>query len=301
MADEAGDEGPTKDEGRHQPASDLLWNESWYLDFATADGDLGGYIRLGLYPNLGVSWFWACLVGEDRPLVTVIDNEAPLPTPPALELRASGLWADLIVETPMTHMTVGLEAFGVAMDDPTEVYRRGWGDRIPLGFDLEWETDGSVFHYDVTSRYEVPCRVHGDILVGSETIDFDGVGQRDHSWGVRDWWSMGWCWNAGRLEDGTPFHSTIIDEVGFSIGYLGADATPLEVAAIEATYDADGFATAAGLSLDGLDVAVEPVAWSPVSLLGPDGRVSRFPRALSRYRAADGRAGVGWIEFNQPQ
>jgi valyl-tRNA synthetase len=32
----------------------------------------------------------------------------------------------------------------------------------------------------------------------------------------------------------------------------------------------------------------------------PDGRQSRFPRALSRFTEADGRKGVGWIEFNQP-
>jgi hypothetical protein len=45
---------------------------------------------------------------------------------------------------------------------------------------------------------------------------------------------------------------------------------------------------------------VEPVAWSPVLLAHPDGREARFPRALARFRLADGRRGVGWIEFNQP-
>jgi hypothetical protein len=28
--------------------------------------------------------------------------------------------------------------------------------------------------------------------------------------------------------------------------------------------------------------------------------VSRFPRAMARFDAADGRTGTGWIEFNQP-
>jgi hypothetical protein len=27
----------------------------------------------------------------------------------------------------------------------------------------------------------------------------------------------------------------------------------------------------------------------------------RFPRCLARYRADDGRGGLGWIEWNQPQ
>ena len=33
-----------------------------------------------------------------------------------------------------------------------------------------------------------------------------GQGQRDHSWGVRDWWAFGWCWAAARLDDGTRVH-----------------------------------------------------------------------------------------------
>jgi hypothetical protein len=292
---------PAAVEARHEPGTEALWNESWYLDFWSEDAGIGGYIRMGLYPNLGRSWFWACLVGPDRPLVTVIDNEAPLPKPPGLELRASGLWADLIVETPMQHMTVGLEAFGVAMDDPTEVYNKGWGDRVPLGFDLEWETEGDPFSYEVSARYEVPCRVRGEILVGQETIDFDGWGQRNHSWGVGDWWSFGWCWNAGRLNDDTPFHSTIVDELGFSTGYVGADAASISVGALSAEFGAAGLPDSAKMRLDDLYLAVEPVAWAPVLLTGPQGEVSRFPRALVRYTAGDGRSGAGWIEFNQPQ
>ena len=32
------------------------------------------------------------------------------------------------------------------------------------------------------------------------------MGQRDHSWGVRDWWSAEWMWSAAHLEDGTHLH-----------------------------------------------------------------------------------------------
>ncbi len=50
----------------------------------------------------------------------------------------------------------------------------------------------------------------------------------------------------------------------------------------------------------GLDLRIEPLAFGPVVLEAPDGRVSRFPRALARFDAADGRSGLGWIEWNQP-
>ena len=49
-----------------------------------------------------------------------------------------------------------------------------------------------------------------------------------------------------------------------------------------------------------LDLTFEPVAFSPVLLVHPDGRQARFPRAMARVTTADGRSGGGWIEWNQP-
>ena len=43
-----------------------------------------------------------------------------------------------------------------------------------------------------------------------------------------------------------------------------------------------------------------PVAFGPVLLCDDDGRTSRFPRAMVRCTADDGRTGSGWIEWNQP-
>jgi len=296
-----------KDEGKHEPGEEQLWNESWYFDFMDAEGTVGGYVRVGLYPNLGVTWFWACVVGEGRPLVTVIDHTVPLPKAGDrnLELRHDGLWADHVIEEPLQRWSLGLEAFGVAVDDPAETYRDLRGERTALGWDLEWETDVATYQWPVADRYEVPCRVHGEVLVGDSRIELDGWGQRDHSWGVRDWWSMGWCWNAGRLEDGTRFHtaSGTLGETDWAAGYLGEPEGPLvDVTAAKAVAKLgdEGIPTSAHLSIPPLDLQVEPVAWSPVLLVHPDGRETRFPRALVRFTEADGRTGVGWIEFNQP-
>ena len=51
----------------------------------------------------------------------------------------------------------------------------------------------------------------------------------------------------------------------------------------------------------GLDVAIDPVAFGPLVLVATDGRVSHFPRAMARFTTTDGRSGMGWIEWNQPQ
>jgi hypothetical protein len=298
------------DEARHDPTGEELWSESWYLDLVDERLGVAAYLRLGLYPQLGRAWYWACVVGPDRPLVTVIDHDVALPRPGTHEIRGEGLWADYTVETPLDHVSVGLEAFAVSVDDPLEAYGDLRGDRTPLGFDLEWETDGSTFAYPGVTRYEVPCRVHGQLLVGDEVLEIDGWGQRDHSWGVRDWWSYGWSWTAGRLDDGTRFHGVDVrlgDAALYGTGYRqagGGHPGPMTaVAAVGHTAELGrgGLPIAGTWRLDDLDLLVAPVAFAPVLLVADDGRVSRFPRAWCRFEAADGRIGHGWTEWNQPQ
>ncbi|MDH5288886.1 MAG: hypothetical protein OEY41_02695 [Acidimicrobiia bacterium] len=55
------------------------------------------------------------------------------------ELRASGLWAETVCEEPGRRWTYGLEAFALAVDDPAELLARGFGHRVPLGWELEFE------------------------------------------------------------------------------------------------------------------------------------------------------------------
>ncbi len=298
------------DELYHPPGEGPWWGESWYFDFATRDGSLGGYARLGLYPNQGVAWYWACVVGEGRPLVSVVDHDVSPPRAPSLEIRADGLWADHNVETPFDHMTLGCEAFALGLGDPAEMYGSPRGDRVPFGLDLEWETDGAAYAYPPgTTRYEVPCRVHGEVLVGDERIAVDAIGERDHSWGERDWWVLGWTWSAGWLDDGTRFHGTTVrlgdDVVPYHPGFVQPPGGPLagvdHTAATQALGQ-HGFPTSATTSYGDLSLVVEPVAFAPVLLEDGAGRVSRFPRALCRYRdPATGRTGAGWAEWNQPQ
>lgn len=298
---------PATDEGSHPPSGDDLWNESYYLDFVDPEQRIAGYVRLGVCAGLGTAWYWACVVGEGRPLVTVIDHDVPLPKAPSREIRTEGLWADYTVETALEHVSVGVEAFAVGVDDPAEVYGDLRGDRVPLGFDLEWESDGGAYAYPGVTRYEVPCRVHGELLIGSEELTIDGFGQRDHSWGTRDWWSIEWSWTAGWLDDGTRFHGTSValgGEPVYGTGYLQSPGEALvgtdDVARAEMLGD-HGFPSSATWRVADLDMTVEPVAFAPVELTAPDGRRTRFPRAWCRFTAADGRTGHGWTEWNQNQ
>jgi hypothetical protein len=295
-----------KDEGRHDPEPDPLWNESWYFDFATPDGSLGGYVRLGLYPNVGTVWYWAYLVGEGRPMVAVRDHDVPLPKGSGLEVRSEGLWGELVCETPNEHWSVNLEAFAVALDDPAEAYRGERGDRVALGLDLEWVEAAPAQMSLGVPRYEQACTVQGEVLVGNERISVDGFGERDHSWGRRDWWSMPWCWTAGRLGDGTAFHAfrPLLD-VPFASGFVappGQDVRTAQSFTVDTELGDEGLPSSATMTLDDLQLSVTPTGFAPVLLEATDGRVSRFPRALCRFDETGdgGRSGWGWTEWCQP-
>ena len=59
------------DEARHTPDGEELWNESYYCDFVHADGSLGGWLRLGLYPNRRVAWWTAWIVRPGQPGISL--------------------------------------------------------------------------------------------------------------------------------------------------------------------------------------------------------------------------------------
>jgi len=298
------------DEARHEPSTEQFWNESYYFDFHDAEGKLGGYVRIGLYPNLGVTWYWACIVGADRPLVTLIDHEAPVPDAPSLNLGGKDFAANNTCEAPTERFRVGVEGSALVFDDPADVYGPLEGKRAPLAFDLTWQTvGGHGYQFSQLTRYEIPCDVSGRIRVGDESIDFAGHGQRDHSWGMRDWWATRWCWNAGRLDDGTRFHSVSPrtmegDDIPFAAGYVippGEALEPIASSLAREEVDENGLPTAGRIEAGDLHLEVAPRYFSPVLLTDPDGRVSRFPRCLARFADTSGRQGFVWIEWNQPQ
>lgn len=199
--------------GRHPPP---VWErrhpgrpESWSFDFLAPDGDLGGFVGLTIWSTPRLAWYWAALVGRRRPYLLVRDLEVEPPrSPTSREIRAEGLWADINCETPHEHWSLGLEAFGVGLEDPDEALAGERGDRTGLGLDLEWEAGSGIVGAE--GRYGQACTVHGEILVGGsggpvESIAFDGRGWRRHAWGPAVDWFQPVSWFGGHLDGGEPY------------------------------------------------------------------------------------------------
>jgi hypothetical protein len=111
------------------PVSSALAFEFWL-----PDRSLAGFAHLTVGARRAE--YWAGLVREGRyVLVKELDVEPPR-RPGSWEIRAEGLWADHNCETPGSHWSFGLEAFGLAFDTAEEALTSEVGDRIALGYDL---------------------------------------------------------------------------------------------------------------------------------------------------------------------
>jgi len=136
----------------------------WSLEFADGQG-ISGRLQLTVDAeghSKPVASFHAQVVVPALGVVVVRDDEvAPPRRDDVVVVRAEGLWAELLCETPGEHWSFGLEAFGVRFDDEAEAATSDRGERVAVGFDLEWET---------------PDRVVGEVLVGRARHAVDGTG-----------------------------------------------------------------------------------------------------------------------------
>jgi hypothetical protein len=113
-------------------------------------------------------------------------------------------------------------------------------------------------------------------------------------------------WSALHLDDGTHVHAVGVPQMpGYGVGYVQRDGAVTEIERVhsEARDAEDGLPVAASIRCGPpeLELDVQPLAYGALRLQAPDGRISLFPRAMCLIRAADGRRGWGWVEWNRVQ
>ena len=169
------------DEGRHDASGVEQWT------FAFDGGGVAGQIVLALSVGEARASFLFDVIGPFGRIV-VADESVPIPRPAAgLEIRADGLWASLLCETAFEHWSLGLEAFGLRVDpdalgDDPPSWSDLVGERLPVGFDLEWELAGAPVPLVDGSGYQQPGTLFGEILVVRDRVEIDGTCTREHAW-----------------------------------------------------------------------------------------------------------------------
>ncbi|NNF55047.1 MAG: hypothetical protein HKN03_11475 [Acidimicrobiales bacterium] len=123
--------------------------------------------------------------------VVMVEADIPIPAD-RWEFRTSGLWAEQVCETPHQHWSYGLEAFALELDDSAELTRTGYGTRVPLGWELDFEADGrpawlltDSAPLEIAGAYTQPGSLHGLLLDAAGEHSTEGAAQRWHWWGTK--------------------------------------------------------------------------------------------------------------------
>lgn len=297
------------DEGLHDPGPEPLWNESWYFDAISDDASIGFYHRIGRLPNMDACLLSSVIVIPGGDSILMLDPGAPLPSGDGSELtvETADARATQVCEEQLGRFRVHGSGKAMAYADHSAPFRGEDGEPVEISFDLTWETNGIPYQWRLSTRYEIPCRVRGTITVGDTTHEFDGPGQRDHSWGSRDWWASEWMWSGLHLDDGTSTHAVAVPQMpAFGVGYVQSGGEIAEVTQVGSEYAAgeNGLIEEAKISMNpqGIEIELEPLGFGVLRMQAPepDDRVTEFPRAMCRLHAADGREGLGWVEWNRP-
>jgi hypothetical protein len=299
------------------------WNESFFWDWFDATGSRAGHVRLGWFPNQGRFWLW-CLLYEDGEWLVLEQPRLPLAELrlPDLAYEGRGLSVSYDVLDPLRAGRLRVSGFGRVLRGPRA------GQVLPLGVDLSVQAAGPPYSHGAANvpghsaegyaanRFEQPIHVRGAIAFGAGDggTPFEGEGERDHSWGPRDW-GMEWTFFAIQ---GPAFrlqwaHADVPGVGRITVGYrLDADGAVSEVADVEARlvlapahvdHPVAGWFSAR--ARDGQVVAgrVESLAGAEIDLshcLVPP-RATAYRRALVRFtpEGDGGGPALGWMELHR--
>lgn len=179
-----------RDEENHEPSERKDWRESYYFNFVDLENMVSGFTTIGLYPNLPRREFVFAVFHEDERHVYFKEYESPFSLE-TLQCLDDGCLRFQLVEA--------LKSWRVFFSSPGLEAEILWTGRFPAfnfgrGSGTSWE-----------GHFEQSCKVSGRIRIGGVERSISGFGQRDKSWGPRQWHIDRWY----------AFHAQFRD---FSIG-----------------------------------------------------------------------------------
>ncbi|MDZ7674754.1 MAG: hypothetical protein U5K30_06785 [Acidimicrobiales bacterium] len=310
------------DEYTHTPDAASNYNESMYLNAFDADQELGGWFRLGNRVNEGYAELSVCIYLPRGKVAFVYarpeieDNDA---------MDAGGL--SIQVVTPFEHLRVRYQGKICVLDEPrqmadprTAFKENPWescevdlhyrGVSPMYGGKPVYEDDGSEIEIDpeksfAKAHYEQHCAVTGTIRVGETTIDLDGLGLRDKSWGPRYWQAVSWYrWLPMVFSED---FSMMVSVVGGKPGGMvleGNEYHLIRDCSIESDWDDDHYQTSMRCHVEtdnqSYDVTGEVLSLIPLRnrRKDPEGNelFTRITEAMTRYEC-NGQRGIGMSEY----
>ncbi len=284
------------------------WSESYYFNFYDRTKDVCGFMRIGLKPNLSLKEMFCYFMMPDGSLVGLRES-APFDGP---GLSAKGLKFDMLEPERLWRVS-----FAGGMEKTTD--RKAKKSHVEL--DLQFTALNEIFDYRscVSGRPEQISRtvasehleqfgtLKGRLSTGLDDFEIDALGERDHSWGVRDWTApKGWTWLTCQFSESHAFNLTklVMDEGVVDAGFVFQDGknAPITKADLNVNMDFGKNPMSFDMTLQTGDGGSHRVFGSVLKrtmlqFKSPDGSaVSSMNETLSRYNTA-GKNGYGIAEF----
>jgi hypothetical protein len=291
----------------HEFGSQEEWNESFYFNFYDRGQDICGFMRIGLKPNLKLKDVFCFLMLPDGSVLGIKDNVAMEDS----ELEANGLKLVKVEDEKRWHLEFSGELPRMQKE----------GEKEQVSFSLDFTALNNIYDYResvsgdkeklaqaVASEHtEQFGKVAGKLSIGTRAYDINAMGERDHSWGVRDWNAPRmWVWITCQFDEGYAFNLTklFMDKGEVDAGYIHMDGKniPIIRADIVTEYNRDGSPNTVYMALhdkDGDVHGIKSVVKHKVVMpfASKDGRASsQMHECLAKF-TYDDDVGFGIVEY----
>ena len=286
------------DDLRHRPEPDGKSRDSLFWQMILPEHELGFQCYLYL-TGAGKAGFNLILWGTDkRPhVLELVQGEVP-ETMDFDNFHLGNLHVRQPADQKSAHVT--FESDKVKLDYRFEGFHPPFSYRSNPDGLPNWFAD---------NRLEQSGWVKGFIEWNGRRIDFDRVGHRDHSWGIRQWQApQHWKWLVGYTQDGSRLVNAWIwmakGETGVG-GYVVRDGELVPIASIaqKATFDDD-------MTQRRIDATITDIRGGTCTLrmerfglvkLPTGGRHATMIMEAACRAEIDGRAAAGQFECQWPQ
>jgi hypothetical protein len=282
-----------KDDLRHKLRDEPLARESTVFCIQLPEHGVAGWV----YPRVtadGMAGGTICAFGPGVPGGSIFESFRNVPVPATLDFdnwQVGGVHMQL--GDPLRTAAVSYTGENVAMDFTF--------DAIHPAYSYASHPDGCP-QFFADNRFEQGGRVKGTITIEGKAIAFDTIGQRDHSWGTRNWGvNYHYKWFHA-TSDVASIHFFKMEYLGRYLirGYVFKDghmSQITDVNVIDFTLNAEMIHT-------DIEVSISDLAGRTTHIVGTGFAHQIYPidelnilNEVALTTQIDGKPGVGWCEF----
>ncbi|TGD86572.1 hypothetical protein BayCH28_17450 [Mycolicibacterium sp. CH28] len=235
------------DERMHEPGSAPDWQESFYFNWFDSNSDAMGLARIGFRPNDKTCDALIYTMRGGAIERGYLRRGAPYEGIPDPHSLVAGDVEMRMVE-PMSRWTLRLSG-----RDEVDLTWSG----LNAPFDFHQEAPQPLPPGFADHHMEQSGRVAGRVKMRGVEYAVDGFGQRDKSWGVREWGrTEGWNWIPVLFGPDLAMNFTQLfyDGQAYAAGYIFHDGANHAVAQLAIDYDWASNRVPAGVRIEASDV-----------------------------------------------